>query len=156
MVSLTPPKSLHSLVFSSPAPPRAAAAVELPTDRPLGVCSARRVAARQPFPEKKGMNDHDQRGLWAGHLRDEAAEQRVQQESAGASHEPVNGPLPFSADNLDDAVRVERERCAYLAESWASEEKLRQTFADMTEWELRAAAEVARAIARGIRGEPSR
>jgi hypothetical protein len=98
------------------------------------------------------MTDSTQRKQWAEHRRDEAAALQAQQRSAGDSHSPVAGPLPFSADDLESAVRAERERCAVIADGWASEGRLRQAFADMTEWELRAAAEVARAVGRSIRG----
>jgi hypothetical protein len=102
------------------------------------------------------MSDTEQRGLWVEHLRDEATEHRAQQRAAGASHEPLERPLPHSADDVQTAALVERERCAAIADAWASEEALQAAFSDFTEWELRAAIEVARAIARGIRGEPLR
>ena len=98
-------------------------------------------------------DDSNQRSQWADHLRDEADARQAQQRSAGATHEPLAGPQPFSADNLEQAVGAERDRCAAIAEGWASEAALREAFADMTEWELRAAAEVAGAIGRSIRGQ---
>jgi hypothetical protein len=99
------------------------------------------------------MNDSDQRNQWADHLRDEADARQAQQRSAGATHEPLQGPLPFSADDLEQAVRAERERCAAIADRWASPAAVSEAFADMTEWELKAAAEVAGAIGRSIRGQ---
>lgn len=100
------------------------------------------------------MADTVQRKLWAEHRRDEAVARQAQQRSAGDTHSPLPGPLPYSEDDLDQAVRAERERCAAVADGWADEGSLRRVFADMTEWELRAAAEVARAVGRAIRGGP--
>ena len=100
------------------------------------------------------MTESTQRQQWAEHLRDEDVALQAQQRSAGDTHSPVQGPLPYSEDDLDSAVRAERERCAVIADGWASEGKLLQAFADMTECELRAAAEVALAVGRAIRGGP--
>ena len=58
----------------------------------------------------------------------------------------------IAPDNLPEAVRAERERCTAIAEAWSAESKLRETFSDFTEWELRASAEVARVIAKALRG----
>jgi len=102
------------------------------------------------------MSESKQRSQWAEHLRDEAQARHAQQQTAGATHEPKAGPLPFSVDDLELAVRAERERCAAIADGWASEAALREAFADMTEWELKAAAEVARAVGRSIRGGQGR
>ena len=97
------------------------------------------------------MSDTRQRAQWAEHLKDEAVELRAQQVSAGGTHSPVAGPLPHSADALDAAVRAERERCCALASRWTSEAEVHLAFAEWTEWEARAAVEMARAILRGIR-----
>lgn len=99
------------------------------------------------------MRDTQQQQQWARHLADEREALRAQQADAGATHEPVAGPLPHSADDVSSATRVERERCAAIAEAWSDEGTLRATFADFTEWELRAATEVARTVARAIRSE---
>jgi hypothetical protein len=102
------------------------------------------------------MNETNQRKQWAEHLQDEADALGLQQQSAGDSHTPVEGPLPHSADQLaiavGAAVSQERLRCAKVAESWSSETRLLEAFGDFTERELRAAAVVARAIGREIRG----
>ena len=97
------------------------------------------------------MSNTRQRAQWAEHLKDEAAELRAQQASAGSTHSPVEGPLPHSADALESAVRAERERCCAIASRWTSEAEVHGAFAEWTEWETRAAMEMARAILRGIR-----
>jgi hypothetical protein len=98
------------------------------------------------------MTDSLQRQEWADHLGQEREALRAQQRSAGDTHEPVQGPLPHTADDLKAAILAERERCAAIAAAWAAESRLRETFSDFTEWELKASAEVARAIANAIRG----
>ena len=102
------------------------------------------------------MSDTRQREQWAEHLRDEQTARDTQQVSAGGTHSPVIGPLPHSVSDLEAAVLAERERCAAIADTWASDARLRQAFSDFTQWELGAATEVAHAIARAIRGECSR
>ncbi len=97
------------------------------------------------------MSETRQRAQWAEHLKDEAVELRAQQVSAGGTHSPVAGPLPHSADALDDAVRAERNRCCAIASHWTSEAEVHLAFAEWTEWEVRAATEMARAILRAIR-----
>jgi hypothetical protein len=97
------------------------------------------------------MSNTRLRAQWAEHLKDEATELRAQQVSAGDTHSPVAGPLPHSADALEDAVQVERERCFGIAARWTSEAEVHRAFADWTEWETRAAMELARVIARAIR-----
>jgi uncharacterized damage-inducible protein DinB len=97
------------------------------------------------------MSNTRQRAQWAEHLKDEAVELRAQQVSAGSTHSPVEGPLPHSAEALESAVRAERERCCAIASRWTSEEEVRRAFAEWTEWETRAAMEMARAILRGMR-----
>lgn len=102
------------------------------------------------------MSGSEQQRQWADHLRDEAAARQVQQRSAGSTHAPVDGPVPYSADQLADAiaaaVAAERLRCAEIADSWGAEPRLLQAFGDFTEWELRAASATARAVAGEIRG----
>lgn len=96
------------------------------------------------------MSDTKQRKLWANHLKDEATALGLQQERAGDEHSPMEGPLPHSVDDLELAVRAERERCAAIAQAWAQEHKLKGAFATFTESELRAAALAAGAIASDI------
>ncbi|MEJ8839142.1 hypothetical protein [Ramlibacter sp. AN1133] len=102
------------------------------------------------------MSGNEQRKQWAEHIRDEARALEVQQHSAGASHTPLEGPLPYSADQLAaavaSAVAAERQRCAEVADSWSSEARLLEAFGDFTEWELRAASATARAVGSEIRG----
>lgn len=106
------------------------------------------------------MKTRNQRDQWADHLRDEAAAREAEQAAAGGSHEPVQGPLPYSADDLEDAiaaqVRQERERCAAIAERWCAQLALQDAFPDATDAELRAAAEAARRIALAIRAGQQR
>ena len=97
------------------------------------------------------MSTTRQRAQWAEHLKDEAVELRAQQLSAGSTHSPVEGPLPHSTDALEAAVRAERERCCAIASRWTSEAEVQGAFAEWTQWETRAAMEMARAILRGIR-----
>jgi hypothetical protein len=106
------------------------------------------------------MKIRKQRDQWAEHLRDEAVAHEAQQVAAGASHTPAAGPLPFSADDMEEAVTAavqrERERCAAIADHWGTQDALLTAFSDLTEWELRAAGEASRAIASAIRGGPRR
>jgi hypothetical protein len=101
------------------------------------------------------MSGNEQRRQWAEHMRDEARELEVQQHSAGGTHTPVEGPLPFSADQLAaavaNAVAAERQRCAEIAERWSSEATLLAAFGDFTQRELRGASATARAVAGEIR-----
>lgn len=101
------------------------------------------------------MSTTDQRKQWAEHLDDEAKALQRQQQTAGGTHTPVEGPLPYSADQLDAAiaasVAAERQRCAEIADSWSGEARLLEAFGDFTEWELRAAAATARAVGCEIR-----
>lgn len=97
------------------------------------------------------MSNTTQRAQWAEHLKDEAVELQAQQRAAGSTHSPVEGPLPHSADALESAVRAERERCCAIASRWTSEAEVHRAFAEWTEWETRAAVEMARAILRDIR-----
>ena len=99
------------------------------------------------------MTKPDQREQWAEHLRDEAVERQSQQRSAGGSHMPVGGPLPFSADDLEAAVRGERERCAALVDRWAEEGSLRRAFPAFTDSQLQAAREALRTAARSVRDQ---
>jgi hypothetical protein len=101
------------------------------------------------------MSVIDQRKQWAEHIRDEAKALELQQHSAGSTHSPMEGPLPYSADQLATAiataVAAERQRCAEIADSWGTEARLHDAFGDFTEWELRAAAATARAVGNDIR-----
>jgi hypothetical protein len=101
------------------------------------------------------MSGSEQRKQWAEHIRDEARALDVQQHAAGGTHSPVEGPTPYSAEQLAQAVAsavaAERQRCAEVADSWGSEAKLLEAFGDFTEWELRAATATARAVGSEIR-----
>lgn len=101
------------------------------------------------------MSTNDQRRQWADHIADEARELQVQQRAAGQTHSPTEGPLPFTADQLEDAVRAavdaERERCAAIADAWSAQPKLLAAFGGFSEPEARAAAAAARAIGSDIR-----
>jgi hypothetical protein len=104
---------------------------------------------------ERRMSVIDQRKQWADHIRDEAKALELQQHAAGDTHSPMEGPLPHSADQLAaavaTAVSAERQRCAEIADSWASEAKLLDAFGDFTEWELRAATAAVRAVGNEIR-----
>lgn len=101
------------------------------------------------------MSEQEQRRQWAEHLKDEAVALQKQQAEAGGTHTPVEGPLPHSAADLGAAVAAavgaERERCARVAEGWASEDRIQRAFGEFTAPELRAAASVARSIGSDIR-----
>jgi len=101
------------------------------------------------------MSVIDQRKQWAEHIRDEAEALVLQQHAAGTTHSPMEGPLPYSADQLAvavaTAVAAERQRCAEIADTWNTEAKLLDAFGDFTEWELRAATATARAVGNEIR-----
>ncbi|MBC5766657.1 hypothetical protein [Ramlibacter albus] len=101
------------------------------------------------------MNDPEQRAQWAEHLLDEADAIAAQQVTAGASHEPMAGPLPFTQDNMTDAIRLavteERARCAAVAEAFATEARLSHFLPAATTSERAAAAAVARRIAQLLR-----
>lgn len=101
------------------------------------------------------MMDTEQRRQWAEHIKDEVDAIARQQQTAGVTHTPLERPHPYTADELavavGQAVAAERERCARLAESWSEESRLLGAFGDFTEWELRAGATVARAVAGQIR-----
>jgi hypothetical protein len=105
------------------------------------------------------MSDAEQRTEWAAHLRDEARAIAKQQLSAGATHEPVEGPLPHSEDALTAAAgvaeRAERERCAALAASFANEAVLLRELPWGSAEQRDAAAAIARRIAAVLR-EPGR
>ncbi|GAB3655038.1 hypothetical protein [Ramlibacter alkalitolerans] len=105
------------------------------------------------------MSGNEQRKQWAEHIEDEARALEAQQHAAGGTHTPVEGPLPYSADQLAaavaDAVAAERERCAAIADRWGSEARLREAFGAFTQAELRAAGATARAIGSDIRNAPA-
>lgn len=106
------------------------------------------------------MSTHEQRDQWAAHIADESRALELQQRAAGGTHSPAEGPLPHTTEELESsvaaAVAAERQRCAEIADSWAAESRLLETFADFTQWELRAAAATARALATEIRkGAPA-
>jgi hypothetical protein len=105
------------------------------------------------------MSDAEQRTEWAAHLRDEARAIAKQQLSAGATHEPVAGPLPHSADALTTAAsvaeRAERERCAALAASFADDAVLLRELPAASPEQRDAARAIARRIA-GVLRQPGR
>jgi hypothetical protein len=105
------------------------------------------------------MSVTEQRKQWAEHIRDEAKALKLQQHAAGNTHSPMEGPLPYSADQLTaavaTAVAAERQRCAEIAASWSTEAKLLAAFGDFTDWELRAATATARAVGNEIRNAPT-
>ncbi|KQT10320.1 hypothetical protein [Ramlibacter sp. Leaf400] len=59
---------------------------------------------------------------WRRHAEDEAAARAVQQENAGATHQPVGGPPPYGNEQVNliaaEIIAIERERCAVLVETW--------------------------------------
>lgn len=101
------------------------------------------------------MSTSEQRKQWAQHIADEGRALELQQEAAGATHSPTEGPMPYTVNQLESAVAAavaaERLRCAGIADTWCEEAKVLATFADFTEWELRASAATARALAAEIR-----
>jgi hypothetical protein len=88
-------------------------------------------------------------------MKDEAVAQEAQQASAGDSHTPLAGPLPYSAANLDDAIRwavhAERERCANIAAAWSLDQRLREAWPHLTQPQLDLARDVAQAVSAQIR-----
>lgn len=106
------------------------------------------------------MSSSEQRKQWAAHIADEGRALEAQQRAAGATHSPTEGPLPHTASELESAVALavaaERQRCAEIADTWSVEAKVLETFADFTQWELRASAATARAMAAEIRAAPLR
>lgn len=101
------------------------------------------------------MNDPEQRAQWAEHLLDEADAIAAQQVTAGGTHEPMAGPLPFTQDNMTDAIRLaaveERARCAAVADAFTSEARLALLLPAASPAERSAAAVVARRIAQLLR-----
>ena len=100
------------------------------------------------------MSDPAQRNEWAEHMEDEARAIARQQVSAGATHGPVEGPLPHSKDDMAiavlTAVQAERERCAKLAASFATDAQLQLVLGDAPGEQRAAAAVVARRIAEAL------
>ena len=70
------------------------------------------------------MNSQQRRSERAEHLEDEGRAIALQQASAGGTHSPVAWDLAATPDALAIAIRAavaaERERCAHLAESFAT------------------------------------
>ena len=60
--------------------------------------------------------------LWRRHSEEEATARKVQQEHAGSTHRPVDGPPPYGSEQVNllaaEIVSKERERCARLVETW--------------------------------------
>ena len=67
----------------------------------------------------------DKRETWLRQQQDETEALRAQQGTAGTSHAPVHGPLPYGDHGInmlvEAAVRKERERCIAIVDEWASE-----------------------------------
>jgi hypothetical protein len=101
------------------------------------------------------MSTSDKRRQWAAHTKDEGEALELQKVAAGRTHSVVEGPRPYSADQLEAAIAAavgaERQRCAEIADRWSEEARLLEAFGDFTEWELRAAAATARAVGSEIR-----
>ena len=85
--------------------------------------------------ESKAANE-----LWQQHSQEEAIARKGQQERAGDTHRPVEGPPPYGNEQINllaaGIVRQERERCASLVESWpgvdaGTAELLRQVAAEL-------------------------
>jgi hypothetical protein len=97
------------------------------------------------------MNEQNQQDQWAEHLRDEAGAIARQQVTAGHTHSPLEGPLPHTKTDMavaaEDAVLLERERCAAIVASFAAEERLAAILPGATPDQLRAAASAAWHIA---------
>ena len=82
---------------------------------------------------------------WQRHNQDEARARAAQQQSAGGSHRPVNGPPPYGNEVVNaiaaDIVQREREHCARLVEAWPVGGDGRKS-------------ELLRQVAEGIRRQP--
>ena len=81
---------------------------------------------------------------WRQHTEDEATARAVQQERAGPTHRPVNGPPPYGNEQMNQVAAEikaeEREHCARLVETWP--------VADAK------AADLLRQVAAGLRRHP--
>jgi hypothetical protein len=101
------------------------------------------------------MSDPEQRLEWAEHLQDEARAIAAQQVTAGQTHRPEQKPLPFSENDVSDAVRVavlaERQRCAAVAASFADAGRLRGILPAADPAQVDAAAATALRIAEVLR-----
>lgn len=106
------------------------------------------------------MSTSEQRRQWAEHIADERQALQLQQQAAGPTHSPKEGPLPYTEDQMHAAiaaaVAAERHRCAELADAWSTESKLLEAFTGLTEGELRVAAAIASAVAGEIRGSAAK
>ena len=78
--------------------------------------------------------------LWQQHSEEEAVARKLQQERAGDTHHPVEGPPPYGNEQVNllaaEIVSQERERCASLVETWPAAdpytaELLRQVAAEL-------------------------
>jgi hypothetical protein len=98
----------------------------------------------------KTVSDDKQRAQWIEHLKDEARAREAQQAGAGRMHSPMEGPLPYSSADLEQAIRAavhaERERCAKAVEAWASAEHLRATFGALDHTQVQAVQQVLQAL----------
>lgn len=101
------------------------------------------------------MSTSDQRKQWAQHIADEGHALELQQRAAGSSHSPIEGPTPYTENQLRSAVAAavaaERERCAGVADKWRAEARLLEGLGDWTAGELRAGSVTASAVAAEIR-----
>jgi hypothetical protein len=79
--------------------------------------------------------------LWRQHTEDESLARRAQQNTAGITHQPVEGPPPYGNEEVNlmaaELVAGERERCARVVETWPvgtdakAAELLRQVAAEL-------------------------
>lgn len=101
------------------------------------------------------MSEDKKRQQWADHMRDEAAAIDRQQQRAGSTHEPQEGPLPFSHNDIQQAGVVAgadvRAQCIAVAAAFADEALLRREFPDWGPAQLQAAAQLAVRIAQAMR-----
>ena len=103
------------------------------------------------------MNSRERRSQRAQHLEDEGRAIALQQASAGGTHSPVAWALPATPDALATAIRAavaaERERCAHLAESFATASGAGARLPGAGVQQLSVAQATALRIARALRAE---
>lgn len=104
------------------------------------------------------MSDQKQRDRWASHIEDERQAVDLQQAAAGDTHRPAEGPLPYTHDNLADAVTQavlsERERCAAVVQSWTSEDRVGRVMPELTPEQRRLVILLASRIAQDVIAPP--
>jgi hypothetical protein len=103
------------------------------------------------------MNSQQRRRQRAQHLEDEGRAIALQQASAGGTHSPVAWALPATPEALAIAIRAavaaERERCAHLAENFATASEAAGRLPDSGAQQLCVAQATALRIARALRAE---